>query len=396
MGQIINTGRADIAQKAPAGQAPKVTHFVLANIPGLDPATAVDLTQSWPANDKIVYTGAVTQAGYVNPDAVVYSLLMGPTVGPFSFNWVGLKTEEGKLFAVNYTALQTKISTSGGSIGDVQNRNFLIEYRNAQQLTGITVEASSWQIDYTGRFNFQTEHMRAISRDMLGSQYFVGDGFKVARIGAQWKLKAGAGYVGGIRIEIGADTVFNAATLPCEIWLDCWMDKTVSTVEPKYQVIPVTDGVPLSDYTAVGGVKHYVAKISVITSTAVYSDLRRFGPVSDGIVANLVQSWNTFLTDFGGKTDFVRITQPTPLTKNSKYLSDNGLEHTLPDSALLNPGDAIYSLKKAGEWATYKVKNPSFENILFDGEQDTWIGHDFDGLLILWWNGDMWETVVCG
>ncbi|MFB2702607.1 hypothetical protein [Aeromonas veronii] len=39
-----------------------------------------------PAPGEIKYRGPVTKAAAISPDKVVYSLLLEPTVGPFTFN----------------------------------------------------------------------------------------------------------------------------------------------------------------------------------------------------------------------------------------------------------------------------------------------------------------------
>ncbi|EGH48358.1 prophage PSPPH06, putative tail fiber protein, partial [Pseudomonas syringae pv. pisi str. 1704B] len=50
----------------------------------------------------------LTQQGYVNPNQVVYSLLMGTDIGDFDWNWIGLETSEDVLLSVAYVPLQQK------------------------------------------------------------------------------------------------------------------------------------------------------------------------------------------------------------------------------------------------------------------------------------------------
>ncbi len=378
--QITNVGLADKAQKQSQNAVVNVNKFVLALIPGQNPNTAINLDEGLPASQYVVGEYAIPDdhRGYINPDMVVYSLVLGPTIGNFSFNWIGLVTAENKLFAVSHIPTQEKVSSAQGSIGNTLSRNFVLKFQNAQVVTGITIEAASWQLDFTGRFNYQTELMRTINNDFYGTQYFVGDAFKVIRQGAQWKLKAGYGYVGGIRINLTTDTAFAAGALPADIWIDVWLDKSISAVTPQYQIVPISDGSNLSNYTDIGGVSHYVAKISRITSTASYTDSRRSVAGGDGLAADLATSWANFLVEFGGKTEYVHLTADTQLEKNSRYLVDNGLTLTLPDCAASNIGDAIPFKKKAGDSFVLQVKNASTETLTYAKKTDTAISCDSD------------------
>lgn len=144
-GKLTNAGRDLFAAKQGASQVLVIDRFMLANIPGLDPNTPVNLDETIPAVGDQVATLAVTQAGYVNADKVVYSLFMGTTVGDFTFNWVGLLADDDTLVAVRYIDPITKYATSGQDLGNAITRNFLVTYTDAQAITNVTVEAASWQ-----------------------------------------------------------------------------------------------------------------------------------------------------------------------------------------------------------------------------------------------------------
>lgn len=243
------------------------------------------------------------------------------------------------------------------------------------------------------RFNQQSDLIQAVNREFFGSQFFIDNGFKVLRTGAQWKLAAGVGYVGGIRIVNEVDAVFDAGALPADIWLDVYADKNISSVDAVFTVAALPAGTPLADYTAPNGVKHVVAKISAITSTVAFSDLRRVVNGADGVVADLYASWLQFLTDFGGKTDFVHLQATTQLDKNSRYFSEANLLHILPDTALLAAGDAIRLLKKIGQVVTYQVFDVAHDEIEVPGVgTDTAFYHDVDGEIMVLWTGDKFEV----
>ncbi|WP_039991481.1 phage tail-collar fiber domain-containing protein, partial [Vibrio azureus] len=82
------------AQQDALEQPVILDEFVLAKVPGLDPDEPIDRDETLPEREHIVYVAGVTQSGYVNPNAVVYSLIMDTRVGDFQFNWVGLRNKE--------------------------------------------------------------------------------------------------------------------------------------------------------------------------------------------------------------------------------------------------------------------------------------------------------------
>lgn len=152
MSEIINSGRAYIAAKAYASEPVDITHFVLANIAGLDHTDPVDLDEVMPDVGDIVATLPVTQTGYITTAKVVYSLFMDSSVGPFDFNWVGLKAATGELIAVEYCGTVKKLKTAGGVRGNNISRNFMLHFANAQSLTEIVIPAETWQINFPEMF----------------------------------------------------------------------------------------------------------------------------------------------------------------------------------------------------------------------------------------------------
>jgi len=131
MPAIINSGVSYITSRQAASQPVAVAEFVLANISGLDHTQPVNLAEVMPAAEDIVWQGAVTRAGYINPNAVVYSLMLGSNVGDFDFNWIGLRSATGELIAVNYVPVIEKRKTFGTTQGNNITRNFMIEFSDA-------------------------------------------------------------------------------------------------------------------------------------------------------------------------------------------------------------------------------------------------------------------------
>ena len=147
---ITLAGESLIAQKQSALEVLDISTFVLAYIPDLDPATPVDRAAGLPPAEQIVGTWAYTQKGFVDPNRVIYSLMLGSDIGDFDWNWIGLTTADGTLFAVSTVPVQQKRrNIPPMQTGNNVTRNFLVAFDGAQELTAITVEASTWQHDFT-------------------------------------------------------------------------------------------------------------------------------------------------------------------------------------------------------------------------------------------------------
>lgn len=150
---ITLAGESLISQKQSARQPLLMERFVLANIPDLDTTLPVDRTAGLPLAEHQVHAVPVTREGYLGPNKVVYSLLMGSDVGDFDFNWIGLvSTEEVLVIAAYVPRQQKRREIPPLQAGNNLTRNIVLEYDGAQVLTGITIPASTWQFDFTSEF----------------------------------------------------------------------------------------------------------------------------------------------------------------------------------------------------------------------------------------------------
>ncbi|MBL4761400.1 MAG: phage tail protein [Gammaproteobacteria bacterium] len=282
MPAILNVGRNLIAQKQAAGQVLVIDRFVLANINGLNPDQAVSLDEAMPVPGDIVFTGAVTDSGYVNPDQVVYSLLLGSGVGDFDFNWVGLLADDGTLVAVNYSPLQQKRKTVGVTLGNAITRNFLIAFTDAQALTNISISSETWQIDFTARFDAQDERARETDKDFYGDQTFLDAGFQIVNDAAIFKMQAGVGYVEGVRVENAAELVVVPGVLPKDVWLDVSLQASATNVSDTVDV--VFSSAVQNNYVDANGRQHYFVKIASIDVAGVVTDNRNNQPVGASVL----------------------------------------------------------------------------------------------------------------
>ena len=286
MSEILTTGRDFIAQLQGSAGTLTINRFVLANISGLDATTPVPLSEAMPAPGDIVYQGAVTAFGYVNPDQVVYSLLLGSDVGDFEFNWVGLRASDDTLVAVRFVPTQSKTKTVGQELGNILNRNFSIGFVDAQALTNITIAAASWQIDVTARLDSETERQRLADREFFGADSFIDAGFEITESGGVFTLVAGSGWVEGLRIVNPSNVVITPGALPKDVWLDVYLQATVTALDAVFDV--VFDNGTQNDYVDANGVQHYLVKVVSIDGSGVVTDERTAIDVGGTILEYLI------------------------------------------------------------------------------------------------------------
>ncbi len=281
---ITLAGESLIAQKQAGQQILDVQRFIFANVPGLDPSGPVDRAAGKPAADRIVYTAEIPNdnAGFVNPNQVVYSLQVGSDVGDWDFNWIGLETVEGVLFAVAYVPLQQKRRNIPPlQLGNNITRNFLVVYDGAQALTGITIDASTWQHDFTVRLAGIDERERQSNRDIFGRACFFDSALQVEKVGSAYQLKPGTAYVEGIRLQRGTVLPIVPPALPTTAWLDVALQRQLSDVVASWSVV---FGVGLADHTDSAGVRHYLVPIADLVSAASLVDQRHVEPIEGPLV----------------------------------------------------------------------------------------------------------------
>lgn len=142
---ITNSGRALFASKQASGQALDINRFMLANIGGLDQSAPVNLEEAIPDVADQVKILPVTKAGYISPDEVVYSLYLPSSEGNYTYNWLGLMADDDTLVAVAYLAPVNKEKSENGSVGNTLNENIMLAFTDAQSITSLVVDASTWQ-----------------------------------------------------------------------------------------------------------------------------------------------------------------------------------------------------------------------------------------------------------
>lgn len=260
------------AQQAAEGTPVVLDEFVFANVPGLDPETPVSPDEGLPPARQIVHRQAVGKTGVVNENAVVYSVTLGAALGDFEFNWVGLVSKAtGTLAMIVHAPTQKKLRTHNGNEGNVLVRSMLMEYSGAQDATGITIPAQTWQIDFTARLAAMDERQRRENIDIYGNAAFSGDGWLITQSGNTYTVNSGYGYVQGLRAKLAASQPVSISARPTRVWLDvCWTGTLTSEWAVQHKI---TVTASLNDYQE-NGVQHYVVALADIDAAGNVTDLR--------------------------------------------------------------------------------------------------------------------------
>ncbi|MEZ3134299.1 phage tail protein [Stutzerimonas kunmingensis] len=281
---ITLAGESLIAQKQGAQQILTVSRFILANVPGLDPNGPVDRAAGKPAAGQIVGTYDVTDAGYVNPNQVVYSLMMGSDIGDFDWNWIGLETAENVLLMVAYVPTQQKRRNIPPlQLGNNVTRNFLVVFDGAQALTGLTIDASTWQHDFTVRLAGIDERERQSNRDIFGRACFFGSALQLEKVGAVYQLKPGTAYVEGVRLQRSAALPVVPPAFPTTAWLDVALQRELNDVVASWGVVW---GAGKVDYVDSAGVQHYCVAIADLPNSNTITDSRPVENIAGPLVAH--------------------------------------------------------------------------------------------------------------
>ncbi|SQD80453.1 phage tail-collar fiber domain-containing protein [Moritella yayanosii] len=256
----------------------ELDEFVLANVPNQDASLPIDRNEGLPPQAQIVFVGDVSQAGYVNSNAVVYSLIMDTRIGDFDFNWIGLRNKvSGVIAAISHIPTVYKLkSVLGVQNGNSVTRSIMMSYSDAMSLTNIDVDASTWQIDFTARLFGMDEAERLANVDHYGNATFLADGYQVFKSGSTYKIKQGTGYVGGLRCHAPSNLVVSNVKQSSGIYLDAsWQGHITSQWQTVVTLVSSTS--VLTDYTDNDGVVHYVTKIADVDSAGNVIDVRFIG-----------------------------------------------------------------------------------------------------------------------
>jgi phage-related tail fiber protein len=275
---ITLAGESQIAFKQSHKVPLIISKFIFANVPGLDPLAPVDRAAGKPPAGQIVhvYDIPTENTGFVNPNQIVYSAQLGSDVGDWDFNWVGLEDADGALFAVSYVPLQQKRKNIPPlQIGNNVTRNFLVAFDGAMQLTGVKIDASTWQHDFTVRLAGIDERERLSNRDLFGRACFFGAGLALTHNGTAFQLNVGKAYIEGIRIALTVPHHISTAIPVGNLYLDVCLKREFSDRVASWTL----EYGDRDDYTDSAGQRHYCVPIAHFLTYTQITDLRVVEPI---------------------------------------------------------------------------------------------------------------------
>lgn len=259
---IIASGEKFFVTQLSKSQPIQLDRVIFANVPGINSNTDINVNGKMPATNQIVHTAPVTQTGLLNDRTVVYSIILDTNVGDFSFNYIGLvNAETNTLCMVMHTDLTKKTKTAGQRQGNTITESIWLEIDNASQSTGVTVNAQTWQIDYSRRLAGEDERIRLTNYDLY-NRLVIMSGFAVTKNNNQLTVSPGLAYVSGLRVENKTQKTITVANNQ-SLFIDAWLTGTVTGEwAVGYNIIAGTD---LKDYSQ--SVQHYVERLASVDAS---------------------------------------------------------------------------------------------------------------------------------
>lgn len=262
------------------GQPVIPDEFVLANIPELDLATPIDRAAGLPSAGQIVHRQLVDQRGKVNANGVGYSIIMDTRIGDFTFNAMYLLHKASGLVAmVVHKAPEDKLKNKGSDQpGNSLVKSMIMEYQGAAAATNTTIDASTWQIDFSSRLLGLDRDIQQQAHDHYGDAAFMSDGLLVsAGTGVnEFIVAAGHGYIAGLRAELKQPHSMVIASRPTTIYADVYHAGTLLSDWNTILTITASTA-PLVDYIDQSGYQHYVTPLAQLAANGAVTDLRGRG-----------------------------------------------------------------------------------------------------------------------
>ncbi|WP_235202582.1 phage tail-collar fiber domain-containing protein [Vibrio sp. B183] len=332
------------------GDAPDMNEMIFAHIPGLDPSQPINRENGLPDVSLWVHQQDIDQVGKLGDNALAYSVVIPGTVDEFTFNAIYLRDKNvlNSCGMVVHKAIETKEN------GMASTKSLVQAYDGAAQIAGITVDASTWQIDYQARLKGIEEDHRLACLDNYGHTAFV-DGFDVTQQADpnKYKVIPGIVYVGGLRGVLAQEVIQTIVNKPNGLYVDVVRQGTALSVWENKVTIAVSE-TELTDYVDGNGNQHYVAKLAGINADGSVVDWRVKGEIAKLKATQLV-------AEAGQSVDHWM----TPLTTHQAF-NQFGL-----GKGVVFSGDDFHLLTKAGQFRVHT--NSSTKNVPFGLE-----GHWFD------------------
>lgn len=281
MQTLTNALKTYKAQQEATGKPIIFDQVVFALIPDLDPEVPIDPDETLPAEEYIQYRYDIPDNNkrFINPNAVVYSCLLGTDIGTWSYNAIYLVNKENNLAgSIIHEPEQTKVEAdpTGGIAGDTLTRNIVTSYENAQQLTQINVSADTWQLDFNARLSAMDDRVRQNNLTEYGDASFIGDGWKVNHIAGRVSatIDPGVGYVGGLKAQLySTETIdLTGVVLPKTVYLITTFQGQANSAWHTQPSVEIANSLP--SHWISNGASYYSTPIALLSSSEDAQDLR--------------------------------------------------------------------------------------------------------------------------
>jgi len=257
---IVKSGENFFIKQLSKSQPIRLDRVIFANVPGINSNTDVDANEQMPDASQIVHSAPVTQSGLLNDRTVVYSVILDTNVGDFSFNYMGLvNAETNTLCMVMHTDLTKKIKTAGQRQGNTITESIWLEMDNASESTGVTVNAQTWQIDYSKRLAGEDERIRLTNYDLY-NRIAINTGLNITKLHNQLTVSPGIAYINGLRVQL-SESIIAVVEHNQSLYIDAWLAGTITGEwAVKFNLMAGTN---LRDYHD-GNFQHYVERIASV------------------------------------------------------------------------------------------------------------------------------------
>lgn len=270
------------------GNAPDMNEMIFAHIPGLDPSQAINRGNGLPDVSLWVHQQDIDQVGKLGDNALAYSVVIPGTVAEFTFNAIYLRDKNvpNSCGMVVHKAEETKEN------GMASTKSLVQAYDGAAKIAGITVDASTWQIDYQARLKGIEEDHRLACLDNYGHTAFV-DGFDVTQQADpnKYKVTPGVVYVGGLRGVLSGEVLQTITTNPNGLYVDVVRQGAALSVWENKVTIAISE-TELADYVDGNGDQHYVAKLAGINADGSVVDWRVKGGLAEHELVSQFMPYN--------------------------------------------------------------------------------------------------------
>ncbi|OXS13996.1 hypothetical protein CGX12_16575 [Zobellella denitrificans] len=337
-----------LASSLQAEQPVVLDEIVLALIPGLDHTQPIDRGTVLPPAGQIVHRQPVDQRGRVNGNAVAYSIVMDTSVGDFEFNALFLVHAASETVAmVVHKETESKLATQPGvQTGNSLVKSMLMEYDGAAQATHTTVEAGTWQIDFSARLGGLDDDIRLQALETFGPAAFLGTGFRLVKLtGNDYQVTSGRAYIGGLRAELEQHQVLTIATLPVRVYADVHRTGSVLSRHINNVALRVSD-TPLADYQDDDGYSHYVAELALVNADGAVTDQRTEGGWQQALREHLEAENPHDITPalIGAETPAGAAEKDTALMQQHVQAANPHTQYLMASRAQLSEGETSYRI----------------------------------------------------